>query len=91
MTFSAFKEQLAYIIIIALFIKLMAFGLDLTDCLGALVLLIFVFGAKITEYYVPKRPDLYADFSSLQELNKGLASKVEDLERDVMSIKMGHR
>ena len=91
MTYSIFKNNLGYIIIIALFIKLMAYGLSLSDCLGALVLLVFAFGAKVMEYYVPKRPDLYADLQSLQAAKDELVSKVDELERDVMGLKMGVR
>jgi hypothetical protein len=69
----------------------MVLGLNTTDCLGALVLLFFAFGSKVLEYFVPKRPDLYTDLKSLQVTNEGLVSKIEELERDVMAIKMGIR
>ena len=74
---------------IALFIKLMAFGLSLSDCLGALVLLSFAFGSKVLEYYVPARPDIYADLKSMQDSMTELVSKTDELERDVMGIKLG--
>lgn len=90
-TYSVFKENLGYLILIALFIKLMAFGLTLSDCLGALVLLIFAFGSKVLEYYVPKRPDIYADLKSMQDSVNELVSKTDGLGRDVMAIKLGVR
>jgi hypothetical protein len=67
----------------------MAFGLSLSDCLGALVLLSFAFGSKVLEYYVPARPDIYADLKSMQDSMTELVSKTDELERDVMGIKLG--
>jgi hypothetical protein len=90
-TYSEFKENLGYLFLVALFIKLMVFGLSIAECLGALVLLSFAFGSLVLDYYVPKRPDLYTDLKSLQVTNEGLVSKVEELERDVMAIKMRAR
>ena len=89
MTYSDYKSNLGYLILIALFIKLMAFGLSLSDCLGALVLLSFAFGSKVLEYYVPARPDIYADLKSMQDSMTELVSKTDELERDVMGIKLG--
>lgn len=74
---------------IALFVKLMAVGLNLSDCLGALVLLSFAFGSRAIEYFVPKRPDIYADLKSMQDSVNELVSKTDGLERDVMGIKLG--
>jgi hypothetical protein len=87
--YSVYKSNLGYLILIALFIKLMAFGLSLSDCLGALVLLSFAFGSKVLEYYVPARPDIYADLKSMQDSMTELVSKTDELERDVMGIKLG--
>ena len=91
MTYSTFKENLGYLILIALFFKLMVFGLNVAECLGALVLLSFAYGAKVLDYYVPERPDLYTNLKSLQDSNSELVSKIEELERDVMAIKMRAR
>ena len=90
-TYSGFKQSFSYVILVTLFIKLMAFGLSYADCLGALVLLSFAFGSKVIEYYVPARPDIYADLKSMQESMSDLVSKTEGLERDVMAIKLGVR
>lgn len=67
----------------------MAFGLSSSDCLGALVLLSFAFGSKAIDYFVPKRPDIYADLKSLQASYDDLVSKTEGLERDVMAMRLG--
>jgi hypothetical protein len=82
------KENLGHFILVALFAKLMAFGLSSSDCFGALVLLLFSYGSKALDYYVPKRPDLYADLKLKQEAIKALESKTEGLERDVSALKM---
>jgi hypothetical protein len=74
--------------LIALFAKFMVYGFSMAECLTALVLLSFAYGSKVLDYYVPKRPDLYTDLKSLQASNEGLVSKVEELERDVMALKM---
>jgi hypothetical protein len=90
-TFLEFKQGLGYLILVTLFIKLMAFGLSYADCFGALVLLSFAFGSKVLEYYVPARPDIYADLKSMQESMNDLVSKTEGLERDVMAMRLGVR
>ena len=85
---SKVKNNLGYLIVIALFIKLLALGLTYTDCLGALVLLSFAFGSMVLEYFVPKRPDLYAITESMQAKINELVSKNEGLERDVTGLKI---
>lgn len=63
----------------------------MADCLGSLIVLTFAYGFKAIDYYVPKRPDLYADLKLLKESNEVLLSKAEQLERDVMGLRMGLR
>lgn len=77
--------------LMALFTKLMVYGFSISDCLGALVILVFAYGIKVLDYYVPKRPDIYTDLESLQATIKGLVSTTDDLKRDVMGLKLGGR
>lgn len=88
MNYSAFKDNLGYFVLIALLIKLMAFGFNIADSLAALALLIFASGLRVFDYMFPKRPDLYADLESLKADLKQLVIKNEELERNVTALKI---
>ena len=72
-----------------MFIKLIFFGLSLSDCLGALVILITLLALRVILYLYPKRPDLFNEMSLLQEKLNEVITKNEQLERDVTAIKFG--
>lgn len=83
------NEHQAQITIWAVFIKLIFFGLSLSDCLGALVILVTLLALKVILYIHPKRPDLFNEISLVQEQLKEITTRNEQLERDVTAIKFG--
>ena len=83
------NEYQAHITIWAVFIKLIFFGLSLSDCLGALVILITLLALRVVLYIYPKRPDLFNEISLVQEQLKEFTIKNEQLERDVTALKFG--
>lgn len=73
----------------ALFLKLIFSGLSISDCLGALILLITTQAVRIVDYNFPKRPDLFVEMDALKKLNQDLLQKTDELERDVTGLKFG--
>lgn len=81
------RVNLSYLLIGALFIKLLALGLSMTDCLGALVLLSAVQAEKVISFHFPKRTNVHKELSLIQSNLVEIKSKSEDLERDVTALK----
>lgn len=93
MTFLEFKKVINEyqnpIFLWVLFAKLCFAGLTLTDCLGALIILVTIQAVRVIDYLFPKRPNLFNELSLVQDQINIIKSKSEELEHDVTSLKFG--
>lgn len=81
-----FKENLNPAILLVLFIKLVVWGFNWTDCLASLILLSFVNVYKVVGYLYPKRQDVRTDLKNLNLQFEELSKKNEELSRDVTAL-----
>lgn len=89
--FSAYKPRLSYLLIVAFSAKLMVYGYDLSDAMAALFVLTGAICLEVVSYYFPKRPDVYQELKDIKRHLSEIQGKSDDMERDVMGLKMGVR
>lgn len=80
------KENLNLAMLLVLFIKLVVWGFDWTDCLASLILLSFVNVYKVVGYKFPKRQDVHTDLKNLNLRLDELSAKNEELSREVTGL-----
>lgn len=80
------KENLNLAILLVLFIKLVVWGFNWTDCFASFVLLSFVNVYKVVGYLYPKRHDVHTDLENLNLKLNELSVKNEELNRDVTAL-----
>lgn len=80
------KDNLNPAILLVLFIKLVVWGFNWTDCFASLVLLSFVIVYRVVGYLYPKRQDVHTDLKNLNLRLDELSAKNEELSRDVTAL-----
>lgn len=73
----------------ALLIKLMIMGLNLSDCLGAFVILAAQLVTPIVQNKYPKQPDLFKEITELELRLLTSEAKIDAVESDVTGLKFG--
>lgn len=74
---------------VLLFIKILIYGLSLSDSFGALICLAAVQLDRVTGHLFPKQVDLFTEVSEIQSRLMSMQDKLDDNERDLTALKFG--
>ncbi|MGZ3796477.1 MAG: hypothetical protein ACXVB1_08935 [Pseudobdellovibrionaceae bacterium] len=83
-------QNMTLIFCVLFFIKSLALGNYLADCLGLFVVILSIQADKIVRYLFPKRVDLHTEFSLMEAKLIEMKTKLDEHERDLTALKFSN-